>query len=47
MLNIANKAGFEIKNGEITDIIEFTQYLNRHSDIPFLFKLRAINQHQE
>lgn len=47
MLNIARKAGFEVREGEVVDIIEFIQYLNRHSDIPFLFKLRAINQKSE
>ena len=43
MLNIAVKAGFEVKNGEVINIIEFLEYLNRHSDLTFLFKLRAIN----
>ena len=45
--DIADKAGFKIENGEVVDIIEFVQYLNRHSEIPFLFKLRAINQKPE
>ena len=44
MMDIANKAGFAIKDGEIVDKLGFTQYLNRHSDLPFLFKLRAIKQ---
>lgn len=43
MLSIAKRAGFEIKDGEVVDIIEFLDYLNRHSDLTFLFKLRAIN----
>lgn len=47
MLYIANKAGFEIIDEEVVDIIEFIQYLNAHSDIPFLYKLRAINQQCE
>ena len=47
MLNIADKAGFVIKDGEVVDIIEFLHYLNAHSDLPFLFKLRAINQKPE
>ena len=47
MLNIADKAGFEIKKGEVVDIVEFLHYLNRHSDIPFLFKIRAINKKAE
>ena len=44
---IAEKAGFEIKNNRVVDIIEFIAYLNRHSDLPFLFKMRAINQQPE
>lgn len=47
MLNIASMAGFEVKNGEVVDIISFLQYMNSHSEIPFLFKLRAINQKPE
>lgn len=47
MLSIADKAGFEIKNSEVVNVIEFVQYLNRHSEIPFLFKMRAINQQPE
>ena len=47
MLNIADRAGFEIKNDEIVDIIEFLGYVNSHSDLPFLFKIRAINQKPE
>lgn len=47
ILNIAKMSGFEIKNGEVVDIITFLHYLNSHSDIPFLFKLRAINQKPE
>ena len=47
MLDIANKAGFIIKNNEVVDIIDFLHYLNLHSELPFLFKLRAINQKSE
>lgn len=47
MLNIADKAGFDIKGGEVVDIISFITYLNSHSDLPFLFKIRAINQRPE
>ena len=47
ILNIAEKAGFEVVNGEVKDIISFLQYLNAHSDLPFLFKIRAINQRPE
>lgn len=47
MLNIADRAGFEIKKGEVVDIVTFLEYLNRHSDLPFLFKIRAINKKAE
>lgn len=47
ILNIADRVGFEIKNNEVVDIISFISYLNAHSDLPFLFKVRAINQKPE
>lgn len=47
ILNIALRAGFEVVKGEVVDIIEFLQYLNGHSELTFLFKLRAINQKPE
>lgn len=45
--HIAEKAGFEIKNDQVVDVIDFINYLNRHSSLPFLFKLRSINQQPE
>ena len=47
MLDIAKDAAFEIKDGKIVDITEFIIYLNSHSDLPFIFKIRAINQKPE
>ena len=47
ILSIAEKAAFDIVDGQVVDIIEFLEYLNRHSDLPFLFKIRAINQQPE
>ena len=47
MLSIADRAGFKVVNSEVIDNIEFVHYLNRHSEIPFLFKMRAINQQPE
>ena len=47
MLDIADKAGFKIVHGEVIDIIDFLHYLNLHSELPFLFKLRAINHKAE
>ena len=47
ILDIAEKAGFKIIHGEVMDILEFLHYLNKHSELPFLFKLRAINHKAE
>lgn len=48
MVDIAKRSGFDLKdNGDPKDIISFLNYLNSHSDLPFLFKIRAINQHPE
>lgn len=47
ILNIAEKSGFEIVNGEVVNIIDFINYLNSKSELVFLFKLRAINQKAE
>ena len=51
ILNIASRAGFRIIDTpigkEVENVLEFLNYLNRHSDIPFLFKIRAINQKPE
>ena len=45
--HIAEKAGFEIVNNQVVDVIDFINYLNRHSSLPFLFKMRSINQQPE
>lgn len=47
ILDIADKAGFDIDNGEVINTIGFLEYLNSHSDLTFLFKLRAINMKSE
>lgn len=47
MMNIAEKAGFQISNGRIVNIIGFLEYINSRSDLPFLFKIRAVNQKPE
>ena len=48
LLNVAEKAAFDIDDkGNIVEPLEFVEYLNRHSDVPFLFKMRAINQRPE
>lgn len=44
ILDIAYKAGFKVVDGEVVDILDFIHYLNLHSELPFLFKLRAINR---
>lgn len=46
--DIAKRAGFELdEKGEVKEILLFLEYLNQHSDVVFLFKLRAINQQPE
>ena len=47
MLDIAEKSGFKVCNGEIINIIDFLNYFNQHSDLPCIFKIRAINQKAE
>lgn len=45
---IAKDAGFEIdKDGKVKDIIGFLHYLNSHSGLPFMYKLRTINGNNE
>ena len=40
LLRLAKDTGFEIKNGEVSDIGEFLKYLNSHSAVPFMYKFR-------
>ena len=48
MLNVAKAANFEIDSeNRIVDLMEFISYINRYSDLPIVFKLRAINQKPE
>ena len=47
ILSIAARAGFDIKDGEVQDIISFLNYFNNHSDLCLYFKIRAINQKPE
>ncbi len=47
ILNLAADANFKIVDNKIVDIIEFMNYLNTHSDLPILYKMRAINQKPE
>jgi hypothetical protein len=50
MASIAKGAGFDLdKNGKIKDedIIDFMNYVNKRSDLPITYKMRAINQHPE
>ena len=47
MLSIADRAGFKIENSQVIDVLDFIHYLNAHSELPFLFKMRAINQQPE
>ena len=48
MTNVAKAAHFDVdKDGNIVDILEFIAYLNKYSDLPIIFKMRAINQKPE
>lgn len=49
ILSIAEKAGFKVDwiTKNIDCIMDFIAYLNEHSDLPILYKMRAINQKSE
>jgi len=47
MLQIAIDCGFSVKNNKVVDIIGFMYYLNKNSQLPFLYKLRGVNQTYE
>lgn len=48
MTKVAEAAGFAIDtDGQILDPWNFTRFLNAHSQMPILYKLRLINQHYE
>lgn len=47
ILYVAQKAGFEVLNENVVDIIDFLNYFNQHSDLILLFKIRAINKQPE
>ena len=47
MAQLAQDAGFELKDNKIVDVIGFVRYLNQHSDLPILYKYRTINAKDE
>lgn len=47
MIQLAKDAGFKIEEDKIVNIVDFVFYLNSHSQIPVLFKLRTINGNAE
>ena len=48
MTALAMANGFELdNNGEVKDVMSFIAYCNEHSDMPIIFKMRAINQKPE
>lgn len=52
LMDIAKKTGFEVtsdgKGGEqVDDILAMLSYLNSHSELPIMFKMKAINQKPE
>lgn len=47
ILQIAKDAGFTVIGEDIKDIVGFLKYLNMHSQIPIVYKLRTINGRNE
>ena len=48
MVNIAHDAGFEVTDkATIKNPIEFTKYLNAHSDFPIMYKMRGATGNHE
>lgn len=47
MLQLAADCGFKVVNNTIPDILGFMYYLNKHSELPFLYKLRNANGRYE
>ena len=47
LLELAKDAGFVIKDNKIVNTMEFLTYLNSHSMLPFIYKLRCINGNNE
>ncbi len=45
---IAQDSGYEVdENGKVKDVVGFLHYLNSHSGLPFMYKLRTINGNNE
>ena len=45
---IAKDNGYEVdENGKVKNVIGFLKYLNTHSSLPFMYKLRTINGNNE
>lgn len=47
VLSLAEANGFKVENGQIVQLFDFISYMNQHSDLPIIFKMRAINQQPE
>jgi len=48
MTQLAKDMSYQLdKDGNILDIVSFLNYVNAHSELPILFKLRTINQKME
>lgn len=47
ILAIAENRKFTIKDGKVVDIVGFLKYLNSHSYLPIIYKLRTINGNSE
>lgn len=49
IIDIAKKTGFTVdeKNQSVEEILDFLRYINSKSELPILFKMKAINQKPE
>lgn len=47
MLQLAEDAGFKVKNDLIVDVPAFLSYVNKHSTVPIMYKMRTINSTDE
>ncbi len=47
MLQLAKDAGFAVKDDLIVDVPAFLSYVNKHSTVPIMYKMRTINSTDE
>lgn len=47
VMRIAKDIGYEVRDGKVTELIKFMNYLNKRSYVPFLLKFRNVNGKHE